>query len=381
MAKDEATADPGLRIPPPGGTQLPSVNGPVESPKPGRSAAYWANLLMLVALSVGTSLWFTRHLESYVNQVVLLGGGVSLWAMLRMAWTFLEKTTKTDPWDWSRRLLSSAEASRILIAALLLLATLWLSTGSLYFDYDGAGGNRYTVQVLHDDAASRTLPLAQRPTFSADAELSSSERTKGGVFYWQTSATALLCVLQKTGVPYEPRDCSIRPGTSIRTRVPGDFRLKRVHLLRIIPSIGLYAQLPGRDAPRASVAYRLTIKVGDKVQVVDDLRRGVVYIGGLVDEMGELMGLQSEAELKATLRDELIAKGVSATSADQSVAVLAGHAQVHGGQRLDKGQVLNLLVEELTLDGERVTGATPIGAPLLHTITDEKVQTLWLPNP
>ena len=355
---------------------------PQNPPKPGRNAYYWANLLLLVAVAVGASVWFSRHLESYVNQVVLLGGGVSLWAALKMTWTLFESFTKTDPKELSRGLLSSAELSRLLIAALAVLATLWFTTGSQYFEYDGPGAvdASFSVHVLLDDEQNKGKPLTDRQSFVADALLSPKDRIQGRAFYWLTSAVPLLCVLEKKGVPYDPRDCSIRPRGSTRVKVPGDFHLKKVHLLRFIPSIDLYGRLPSKDAPVSTIAFRLTISLGTKSHVVEDVRKGIVYVGGPPDEMDELVAMQVGDELRTTIRTDLMAKHISAESADQSVANLVSNQRKHGKYRLETGQKLSFLLEQLTMADGKVISTVAIGTPLSYEVTDEKVQTIWLPG-
>jgi hypothetical protein len=161
--------------------------------------------------------------------------------------------------------------------------------------------------------------------------------------------------------------------------VPGDFHLKKVHLVRIVPSISLYTMLTNKDAARDSIAYRLTMKLGDKERVVDDLRRGVVYIGGLESEMDELLAMQTEDELKSAIRTELLARKIKPSSADESIAVLMNNQQRLGSDRLSKGQKLSLVVEQLQTEDGKVT-VTAVGNPVVHEISDEKLQTIWLPG-
>lgn len=368
----------------------PQEGAPPEASAPGapapaqpkkKNGTYFANLAALVIACAAAVAFFRIHLEPYFDQVALVGGTVSFWALLKMGWTAFEKSSKTDAWDLSRRLISSTELSRVLLATIAALAALWFTTGSQYFEYDGPGatGSSFTVHVLKDDAANHALPVAERKSFAADAVLTPNERLQGRGFFWRLSATPLLCMLEKKGVPYEPRDCSIRPGSSTRTKVPGDFRLKNVHLIRIIPSIPAFTMLPNAESEKQSTFYRLTLKTDGQMQQVDDLRRGVLLLGGKADEMDELRAMQSDDELKSTIRSALLAKGIQAASAEQTTAILARNQQPRS-LRLDQGQKLTLLLEQVVVDGGHESVAPVTGYPFSVVITSEKVQSVWLPG-
>ena len=354
---------------------------PIESPKPARSAFYWANLILLISVAVGASLWFSKHLEAYVNQVVLLGGGVSLWAALKMVWTFLEKSTKTDPWEVSRGLLNSAEVSQVLVVGLVVLLVLRFTTASQYFEYDGPGASdaSYSVHVLLGSTSDNEA-LDKRKSFVVDPVMSPNDRVRGQVFYWQTRAIPLTCVLEKKGVPYEPLDCSIRPQESTRIKVPGAFHLKKVHLLRLLPSIELFGLLPSKESQSPSVTFRLTISLANEMHVIENLRKGVLYVGGRPEEMDELVAMQVGDELQTTIRAELLARRINPQSAEESTAVLTSNQRKEGKNRLEKGQKLKLVLERLTMTDGKVTDQSAIGAPVHYEVTEEKVQTIWLPG-
>jgi hypothetical protein len=371
MKRDDPTQQAATPLEP--GTATPAP------PTPIKTWLYLANLVALVVVCMAAAGFFKIHLEPYFDQVALVGGTVSVWALLKIGWTAFEKSSKTDAWDLSRRLISSSELSRVLLALIAVLAALWFTTGSQYFEYDGPGASdsSFTVHVLKDDTSNHTLPIAARQSFAADAVLTPNARRQGRGFFWRFNAEPLLCVLEKKGVPYQARDCSIHPGSSTRTKVPGDFRLKKMHLIRIIPSISAFMMLPSAEAEKQSTFYRLLLKSGQQEQRVDDLRRSVLLLGGKNDEMDELRAMQSEDELKSTIRGALLAKGIQAASAEQTIAILTRNQQTRS-LRLEEGQTLSLSLELVTLDGGRES-ATPVpGYPRSVAITSEKVQTIWL---
>src|SRR5437868_394502 len=67
-------------------------------PAPGKRW-FWLNLLMLIVLAPFATFWFQRHLEPYFTQILLVGGSLTLWAVIRLVWEIIEKMTKVDPWD------------------------------------------------------------------------------------------------------------------------------------------------------------------------------------------------------------------------------------------------------------------------------------------
>lgn len=361
--------------------QLPGLQDFIDPPKPGPGAFYWANLILLAAVAVGASLWFSKHLETYVDQVLLLGGGVSVWAALKLGWTFIEKSRKTDAWEAARGLLHSSELSQVLLVALGVVGVLWFTTASQYFEYDGPGttGSNYAVHVLLG-AKDGADALDKRKSFSVDPVLSPNERVRGQVFYWLTKSIPLTCVLEKTGVPYEPLDCSIQLQASTRVKVPGAFHLRKVHLLRILPSIELFGMLPSKRAPPLEVSFRLTISRGNETHVIEDMRQGILHVGGRPDEMDELLAMQASDELPTTIRTEVLSKGINPQSAEETTAVLMSNQRKEGKYRLATEQKLKLVLERLTMADGRLTNTTAIGAPTFYEVTDEKVQTIWLPG-
>jgi len=361
----------------------PPSPSPAPAPAPKPALAYWANLLLLVALCLGTSLWFGTHLQPYADQVVILGGGVSLWALLRLGWTVVEKSTRADAWEFSRRFLSSTELSLVLVAGVVVVAVLCATTGSQYFEYDGppTADARLVVRAVRDDATDRKLPLAQRASFPGGAALGPDDRERGRVFLWQLSETPLVCLLEKKGVPYEPRDCSVRPRHSTRLKVPGDFRLKSSHLVELIPSLEAFTQLPGKDAaPQAELSYRLRVLVNGKpVRAVEDLRKGIVFIGGALEEMAELRAMEPEAELRARAVSQYVARGVDPAQAEGPVAELVQNPTELATPHLEQGDKLTITVERIA-GAPGATAAAPVdGYPLTVLVNDQKVQSIWLP--
>ena len=120
---------------------------PVAVGRPSRW--FWPNLVLLAALAPFATYWFKQHLELYLTEVVLIGGGISLWAAGRIAFGWAEKLGKLDPMALSRRALGSPETSLLLLVAVIAFVALWRTTNSFYLQYEGgaAGDSEFVVRV------------------------------------------------------------------------------------------------------------------------------------------------------------------------------------------------------------------------------------------
>lgn len=344
---------------------------------PTRSRWFWINLIALCALAPLATFWFQQHLKLYFTEIVVVGGAFTLWALVRMVWGLVAKATKTDVWDTSRSLLSSAEATQWFVAAALLLAALWWSTGSLYLQLGGGPGSgqsrgqsgEYEVEVVRKTDGS---PLIARDTLNAGRSVA------GMPMFFRNDTEQLECRIVRP-VEYEPLDCDLAPGKATRIAVPGDFKSKEYHLLRIVPGGALYRTLP-YESDQPVTRYDMTIARGNDSVQLTDLRKQTVMMGALESELPLILRLHDQDEYEHFLDTRLRVAGQDRDSASLAAAVLSTSTRTLPGLYLKAGDALTITVTFTRNDEGNIESGTLDGFPITYQVTADRAQTLWLPK-
>lgn len=359
-----ASADP----PPPAGNPPPAP-GTASPPAAGRRW-FWCNLAGLALLAPLATWWFQQHLELAFAEGWLIGGGLSLWAFLRAAYGLVETIGEVDPASLSRRALASPETSLVLAVAAVALALAWWKTNSFYVEYDGADADdrAFVVQVSHPDG---------RP-FLPELTVGPAARVAGRAFVFQGEPRELVCRIVKP-LNYEPLPCPIGGHEALRVKVPGKFDPRAFHLLRIVPHIGLFQELPDvKDQP--SVRYELRVEAGGVAHTLPDLRRQTVFAGALKADLPLLIGGHERAEYQEELESELRAASVEEGSAARIAARLARRERAWPAFDVKAGQLLRISLRRIERRDGRDTAAEVDGFPFDYTVTADKVQTIWMPR-
>lgn len=345
------------------------MGSPVSSP--ARSRWFWPNLVLLAALAPFATYWFKQHLELYLTEVLLIGGGITVWAALRIAFGLAEKLGKLDPLSLSQRALGSPETTLLLIVAMIAMAVLWRTTNSFYFQYEGgaAGDSEFVVRVNR---------LADGTPFMPDAAVGPATKVAGQAFLFRGEKAELECKIVKP-LLYEPLTCSIDVGEAKRVRVPGGFKGKSFHLLRIVPVPELYQELPeGVDQP--DVHYRLDVTVDGKTHAIDDIRRQTIYAGGMGADMPLVLGLQDRQDYEQYLGAALRAMSVEKDSSARMAAVLVVRTKTWDVLDARTGQRLRFSLKRRERRDGKETSIEVDGFPAEYVVTSDKVQTVWIPK-
>ncbi len=341
-----------------------------DSPAPSaRTRWFWINLGAICTLAPVTTYWFQQHLQLYLTEIVVVGGAFTIWAVVRLVWGLIEKATKFDAWDTSRQLLSSFAVTRWLVVATLLLAILWSSTGSLYLKLAGNKSGTYQVDVVRKSDGS---PLLTNVTLSA------GRAVIGLPVFWAWDTSALQCRIVQP-VEYEPMDCTLTPGKSTRIAVPGDFKPKEFHLLRIVPMGALYRTLP-QDTDQPVTRYDLVIERGKESVRLADVRRQTVLLGASAEEMPLVLRLHDDASYEHFLDTRLRAAGQDRDNASLTAAVLSSTTRSLPGLYVKAGDELTIKVLWTRTDEGRTESGMLEEFPVSYKVTSEQVQTLWLPK-
>lgn len=356
--------------PPPAAVDLQPPAPPAPAPPAEGGPWFWCNLLALALLAPFVTWWFHKHLDLYLTEVLLIGGGLSLWAVLRAVYGMVETLGKIDPASLSRRALASPETSLVLAVAAVAFALAWGKTNSFYIEYDGSGADdrEFIVQVSHPDG---------RP-FLPEFTVGPAAKVAGRAFVFQGEPQELVCRIVKP-LNYKPQPCPIGGREALRVKVPGDFEQRAFHLLRIVPHIGLFQELPDvKDQP--SVRYELRVEAGGVAHTLPDLRRQTVFAGALKADLPLLMGGHDRAEYQDELSAELRAASVEEDSAARIAAKLARRERVWPAFDVQAGQLLRLSLRRIEQQSGRDTAREVDGFPFDYTVTADKVQTIWMPR-
>ena len=331
---------------------------------------FWINVGMLCVLAPWATYWFQQHLQLYVTEILVVGGIFSLWVFFRAMWAVLETYSKVEPAEYSLKLLTLRDVTGVLLVAGVALVVLWFCTASIYVKYEGAPGEgEYLVEVVRKSDRSPLIPAVS---------LTAANSVTGRPFLWQLDTSELECRILRP-VKYEMLPCLLEPGHSTRIDVPGSFKPREFHLLRIVPSKGLYSELAAVDEKPLS-RYDLEIKRQNDVINLDDLRRQTIYTGAGEAEMPIVLELEKDGALEHHLRSRLLAKGFEPQSAEMTTAILTSSTRPWPTFYLRTGDELTLTVRVRPSQGSSIEPSVFEGFPVHYTVTADKVQTAWLPD-
>jgi len=345
-----------------------SSNEPLSA---NRTRWFWANLIVALCLVPFATYWFQKHLQTYVSEIVLVGGVFTLWALVRLLWGFFENVTDFKAWDQSRRLLSSPGTTRLLVVAAGVLFALWATTSSFYLEYSGAkgGGSEYKVDVVNKGDGT---PYLERAT------IDSVHQVAGRPFLWSKGAVALECRIVEP-FQFEPRDCSMSPRESTRIRVPDDFTPKEYHLIRLVPGRALIRVLPEVvDDPVNH--YDVELTVGSNTARLEDFRQQTVYLGAVGPEMRYVKNMESQPEYRQFLEAQFLAAKLDAAASTRLAAVYSTTVRDWPDVYVTKGQHIRIAVHKHHVEGGEADPADGGAFSRDYVVTDEKVQTIWLPE-
>jgi hypothetical protein len=331
------------------------ANGKPPQPSPW----FWGNLVALIVLIGFGLLLFDRHFKLYFNQALLVGGAISLWAMVQLLWGFFAKMSGFDAEDYSRQWLNSAAATRVLIVATLLLAYLWWAVASLYFEFVGDAAKRYQIEVTQ-------VPSGQN--YLAPFALTASERTLlKDLQLVGAKRVGLRCqIIDPVG--FEPADCSIVPGTSTRIAVPTGFKAKEYHLVRLMPLGPLYQTVPPEDRVDPS---------NFSLEVVVRRKDGTTTAP---EHLTDLRRLDNHDMHVHSVIDRYVQDHVEADTAQEFAAVLGAHTREWPLTYLRAGDELMIDVVRTPRAGEDPT-SHPARRTFTYPVSNEPVQNVWLTYP
>jgi len=264
---------------------------------------YRLNLALFVVFMICLAIWFQRHLQTYVTEIFLVSGTLTLWAVWQIVQSWLQWGWDEEVAELKKRLLSQARATEYLIFGFVLLCILWSTTSSIYVAYAGNtnGPATFTVQVLQK--GNLYLP---------PLEVASYEGVAGRPYFLHWRSVDL--EFRITDPPgYEARQERLAPWTGIHLLVPADFAPKKFRVLRLVP-LQVFNRLPTVASQSPDVHYVLQISRGgpcgsDAAGIekfsVEDLRRQALYIGAPESDLKWLIEKRDDRKFRAEFANAL----------------------------------------------------------------------------
>ena len=328
------------------------------------------NLAVFIVLAVVSTALFTQHFESYFTQVVLVGGVFTAWALIRLVWSLFLYGTDFEAQDFSRRLLASPGMTRLLILAAVFIGFLWFTTASIYFEFTGDAADGYDVQIVH---------AASQQDYGEPFSSTSHEPLNGVFRVLQFRPIPLRCqIIEPIG--FEPIDCPLERGRSLRLRVPLDFPSKEYHLLRLMPAPALYRRLPPVEQESRSAFDLEVVVLRDGMELArarrDDLRKQTIdLLPPDVEERSLVSRLADRAAHKDSVMTRFLADEIPVETAEQSASMLVLATDTWPLAHVRKGDRLRI-----TVSRPNPTGDPALDAPssMDYDVTESQVQNVWI---
>ena len=338
----------------------------MSPPTSPRRNFFKLNLALIVVVGGLGTLWFGRHVEPWFTEIAVFGGGVTAWAVLRLALEWLNKAGGVDPWASTRKHLASTEWTVVLITLLVVILVLWAFTTSIYLRFDPGSA---TVSSYKASVGSK----AAEGTFVPITELSADRPVVGRPVIGWSAPGPLVCRIMTPG-GFEDLDCTLDRWGARAIRVPAGFTSKP--RLRLLPAKELWTQLPTTDVSEPPTQYDLLLRIdGGPVFRHEDLRLRALELG--VSAAVRDATPAAKEELRSSLRGMLRAEGVSDNSIDSILPALVGEPKVWGDIHLRHGQKLEIDLRIAERPSPQESAAVK-GFPITVTVSSEPFQIVWL---
>jgi len=220
-------------------------------------------------LVIAVVIWFYWHIQSYFIQTLFVGVPLTVKTLFELARSFVSKEGVGEREPLFKRVLGTPSGTWYIIIGFILTALLFLTTSSIYVEYDplSAKGNvEYQLdvtEIIEVEDANTTYQV-DRP-YIRRLTVSSYERVKGQPHFFKISRFWNPTKLRFTIVRpfgYEPNEVKLKPWSRAYFKAPKDFTEKAYYVLRIMPA-GNWLNEPPRLNETDKSKYVLEISIID----------------------------------------------------------------------------------------------------------------------
>jgi len=243
---------------------------------------YLVNLLLLLGTLIVLGAWYLRHAQTSLGSVAV-GGSVGLPTLLWLGFLYFRWGAEEEIKNLPRRLFGSASSTWGLLVALVASAGLFASTSSIHVEAASASSERSSYSVELRSEGGEMLWKSE--------PLTVDRRVVSRLFFFRFGQPGQLG-LDPTG-DRGPIRLRLGPALSLKIRVPDQFALKTVDVLRVLPGTRLVEVL-GKPLGEVTQMYHLSVVTDGSVVRISDLRRQAVYLAGTEEDIS--MGLGRERQ-------------------------------------------------------------------------------------
>ena len=237
---------------------------------------FFLNVGLLIGLVISLSLWFHRHIQTHTVEGIFVGGTLTLWGLFEAVRACLDWAAEDDMKALPQKILGRQRSSQYLLLGIIASGILHAVTSSINIEYEPTADAKpsYKVEVLYQ---TNNLP------FREPIEVRSDKRIEGRPYFFRFRNVPLRISLQSPR-GFQSVDLNFGLASCLRLKVPADFKPKKFHLLRLIPSPKLMALLP-ETGQNATTEYELEIVRGVLTNLITGLRKQILYIGAGEEDM------------------------------------------------------------------------------------------------
>jgi hypothetical protein len=241
---------------------------------------YLVNWFLLLGVLVVWAAWYLLHAPTSLGTVAL-GGSVGLPALLWLVFLYIRWGAEEEMKNLPRRLFGSASSSLGLAALLVGSAVVFAATSSIHVEAASTPSE--------ESAYSVELRSKQGEVLWRSGALTAERRVASRRFWfrWGQSGELRLDPAGDRG-PFPVR---LGPASALRLRVPEQFALKPVDVVRVLPGTRL-VELLGKPLGEVNQVYHLNVVTDGPALRVPDLRRQALYLAATDEDVA--MGLRRE---------------------------------------------------------------------------------------
>jgi hypothetical protein len=325
------------------------------------------NLALLTATILLLSSWFFLHIYTWVaygfsdllKNIGLGAGAVPLlFALWKMIGTYAANSVKSEKTPLIERWLRHRHAKGVLISSLVATVLLFSITNSIYLDDNRPSGG--TVRVAVETNGETPFPsLPELTTSDSEGKLG------GGPFFLFPPPATLRFQLKepmgwnlKEDGPIRPR-----PWRSVKLSVLEDFETVQIRVLRLVPGSALMSFLPAKGQ-QIEKTYQVRVTINGKSYMVDDFRKGVIWLGGPAVLLKDRIDKEPESDRNARLE----ACMVSSESSSDTMEKWNANVQVLETDIIKSSDSVTIEVIDLQIPDLSSIMTLPAGALSVGTI-------------
>lgn len=251
----------------------------------GLRRRFFLNLGLLFATLVSLGVWFVGHVQFWL--LGLAGGSLAVLVVGKVVYDFLKSSASEEMKGLTQFVLNSPYWTAILLGGFVLSLMLHGVTSSIRAEWAAgpAAAGSFRIEVRRRDTGQ---PLARNLTVGPDRSVD------GYPFFFRFRSTPLeFRVVEPAGFATLPTNLGF--AGRIRLKVPGDFERKPYRVLRLMPAPNFLNRLGEPGAP-VFTRYDLHVIWEGQTNVVEDLRKQIVYVGASGDALARCLAEEPSVE-------------------------------------------------------------------------------------